>query len=86
MLIKCLLNNSPLLISEDTSKNKIQAPTLKKLIVSLVEKTDRKFEHNTASAMLAVCTWDMGHKSTHQVGHETSHKLGASQCRIFILD
>lgn len=51
-----------------------------------MEKTDKKFEHNTASAMLAVCTRDMGHKSTDQVGHETSHTLGASQCQIFILD
>lgn len=51
-----------------------------------MEKTDKKFEHNAVSAMMAVCTWGMGHESTDQVGHETSSKLGASQCRVFILD
>ena len=51
-----------------------------------MEKTDKKFEHNAVSAMMAACTQNTGHKSTDQVGHETSHKLGASQCRIVILD
>lgn len=40
MLIKRLLSISPLLRPGDTRKNKIQAPTLKKLTVSLVETTE----------------------------------------------